>query len=132
MASDSEVTQAPTSGSSKKRKWFNNSVRHGSRKHGDKRNKGRDLGGKAKKWVPQSHPQSLETDGLTSQQDVDQPEQNETERNKRRKLNVPDVKESTLPKPFSEEEIAAEERRPKHKVAVMIGYAGSGYKGMQM
>lgn len=33
---------------------------------------------------------------------------------------------------FSAEEIAAEERRPKHKVAVMIGYAGTGYKGMQM
>lgn len=33
---------------------------------------------------------------------------------------------------FSAEEIAAEERRPKHKVAVMIGYAGTGYKGMQI
>lgn len=34
--------------------------------------------------------------------------------------------------PFSKEEIAAESRKPKHKVAVMIGYAGSGYKGMQI
>ncbi|KJZ76362.1 hypothetical protein HIM_04091 [Hirsutella minnesotensis 3608] len=34
--------------------------------------------------------------------------------------------------PFSREEIAAEERRPKRKVAVMIGYAGTGYKGMQV
>ncbi|KFA66083.1 hypothetical protein S40285_08143 [Stachybotrys chlorohalonatus IBT 40285] len=34
--------------------------------------------------------------------------------------------------PFSKEEIAAEERRPKRKVAVMIGYAGTGYKGMQL
>lgn len=34
--------------------------------------------------------------------------------------------------PFSKEEIAAEERRPKRKVAVLIGYAGSGYKGMQI
>jgi tRNA pseudouridine38-40 synthase len=33
---------------------------------------------------------------------------------------------------FSKEEIAAEPRKPKHKVAVMIGYAGSGYKGMQI
>lgn len=41
-------------------------------------------------------------------------------------------KPSVLPKPFSAEEIAAEERKPKHKVAVMIGYSGSGYKGMQM
>ncbi|KZZ95847.1 tRNA pseudouridine synthase [Moelleriella libera RCEF 2490] len=34
--------------------------------------------------------------------------------------------------PFSKEEIAAEERRPKRKVAVMIGYSGTGYKGMQV
>lgn len=34
--------------------------------------------------------------------------------------------------PFSAEEIAAEDRRPKRKVAVLIGYAGTGYKGMQI
>ena len=34
--------------------------------------------------------------------------------------------------PFSKEEIEAEQRRPKRKVAVMIGYAGTGYKGMQL
>lgn len=34
--------------------------------------------------------------------------------------------------PFSAEEIAAEDRRPKKKVAVLIGYAGTGYKGMQI
>ncbi|MCJ1246020.1 tRNA pseudouridine synthase 1 [Trapelia coarctata] len=33
---------------------------------------------------------------------------------------------------FSKEDIEAEERRPKRKVAVMIGYSGSGYKGMQL
>ncbi|KAL8383288.1 hypothetical protein RB595_006849 [Gaeumannomyces hyphopodioides] len=33
---------------------------------------------------------------------------------------------------FSAEEIAAEEKRPKRKVAVLIGYAGTGYKGMQI
>ncbi|OAP58240.1 tRNA pseudouridine(38-40) synthase, variant [Fonsecaea erecta] len=33
---------------------------------------------------------------------------------------------------FSEEVLAAEERRPKKKVAVLIGYAGTGYKGMQL
>ena len=33
---------------------------------------------------------------------------------------------------FSAEEIAAQERQPKRKVAVMIGYSGSGYKGMQL
>lgn len=33
---------------------------------------------------------------------------------------------------FTAEEIASEERRPKRKVAVLLGYAGSGYKGMQI
>ena len=33
---------------------------------------------------------------------------------------------------FPQEEIEAEARRPKKKVAVMIGYSGSGYRGMQM
>ncbi|KIW24791.1 tRNA pseudouridine(38-40) synthase, variant [Cladophialophora immunda] len=33
---------------------------------------------------------------------------------------------------FSDEVLAAEERRPKKKVAVLIGYAGTGYKGMQL
>jgi tRNA pseudouridine38-40 synthase len=36
------------------------------------------------------------------------------------------------PNPFTADEIAAEERRPKRKVAVLIGYAGTGYKGMQI
>lgn len=35
-------------------------------------------------------------------------------------------------KKFSEEAIKAEERRPKKKVAVLIGYAGTGYRGMQL
>ncbi|KXX77953.1 tRNA pseudouridine synthase 1 [Madurella mycetomatis] len=33
---------------------------------------------------------------------------------------------------FTAEEIAAEERRPKRKVAVLIGYAGTGYHGIQI
>ncbi|KAL2134416.1 hypothetical protein VTI74DRAFT_255 [Chaetomium olivicolor] len=33
---------------------------------------------------------------------------------------------------FTPEEIAAEERRPKRKVAVLIGYAGTGYHGIQI
>ncbi|PKS10394.1 hypothetical protein jhhlp_002145 [Lomentospora prolificans] len=34
--------------------------------------------------------------------------------------------------PFSAEEIAAEERRPKKKVAVLFGYSGTGYRGLQI
>ncbi|KAK5989839.1 tRNA pseudouridine synthase 1 [Cladobotryum mycophilum] len=48
---------------------------------------------------------------------------------KRRKV---DTLEGAKANPFSQEEITAEERRPKRKVAVMIGYAGTGYKGMQL
>ena len=33
---------------------------------------------------------------------------------------------------FSEDAIKAEERRPKKKVAVLIGYSGTGYRGMQL
>ena len=33
---------------------------------------------------------------------------------------------------FPQEEIDAEGRRPKRKVAVLIGYSGTGYKGMQI
>jgi len=41
-------------------------------------------------------------------------------------------KSSVLPAGFAEDEIAAEDRKPKRKVAVMVGYSGTGYKGMQM
>ena len=33
---------------------------------------------------------------------------------------------------FSKEEIEAQEKKPKRKVAVMLGYSGTGYKGMQL
>ena len=33
---------------------------------------------------------------------------------------------------FTKEEIEAEPRKSKSKVAVMMGYSGSGYKGMQL
>lgn len=39
---------------------------------------------------------------------------------------------SALPPAFPKEEVDAEERRPKRKVAVMLGYSGTGYKGMQI
>ncbi|KAF2634454.1 pseudouridine synthase [Massarina eburnea CBS 473.64] len=39
---------------------------------------------------------------------------------------------STLQTAFPTDEVEAEERRPKRKVAVMLGYSGTGYKGMQI
>jgi tRNA pseudouridine38-40 synthase len=50
---------------------------------------------------------------------------------KRQKLEA-EGKANHMPKPFSQDEIAADDRKPKRKVAVMLGYSGSGYKGMQM
>ncbi|KAH8704683.1 tRNA pseudouridine synthase-like protein [Phaeosphaeriaceae sp. PMI808] len=43
-----------------------------------------------------------------------------------------DNERPAMPAPFPAEEVEAEERRPKRKVAVMIGYSGTGYKGMQI
>lgn len=78
------------------------------------------------------------TDSGSAQQ-LDRRGRNEAEQNKRRKTEgegedgaAGEGKASVLPAAFSKEEIAAEDRRPKRKVAVMIGYSGSGYKGMQM
>lgn len=44
----------------------------------------------------------------------------------------PAARQSNMSIPFTAEEIAAEDRRPKRKVGVLIGYAGTGYKGMQI
>ncbi|KAI1344148.1 pseudouridine synthase [Xylariaceae sp. FL0016] len=62
---------------------------------------------------------------------------NEWQERKRRKVdengNSTDAAEpSYMNIQFPEAEIAAEERRPKRKVAVMIGYAGTGYCGLQI
>ncbi|MCJ1473192.1 tRNA pseudouridine synthase 1 [Lambiella insularis] len=70
--------------------------------------------------------------GEWSRKSGDRRERNE-ESAKRRRLNP----EESIRKPiyavnFSKEEIESEERKPKRKVAVMIGYSGSGYKGMQL
>ncbi|KAJ9607087.1 tRNA pseudouridine synthase 1 [Cladophialophora chaetospira] len=64
---------------------------------------------------------------------VDKRQRNEDEQTAKRQR--VDKGESELPiyaTKFSDEVLAAEERRPKKKVAVMIGYAGTGYKGMQL
>jgi tRNA pseudouridine38-40 synthase len=48
---------------------------------------------------------------------------------KRRKIGPED---RTAGVAFTQEEIEAEQKRPKRKVAVMVGYSGTGYKGMQV
>jgi tRNA pseudouridine38-40 synthase len=70
---------------------------------------------------------------LLSKNKVDKRQRNEDEQAvKRQRL---DKGISELPiyaTKFSDDVLAAEERRPKKKVAVLIGYAGTGYKGMQL
>ncbi|KAE8447078.1 hypothetical protein EG329_011062 [Mollisiaceae sp. DMI_Dod_QoI] len=63
---------------------------------------------------------------------IDKRQRNQDEQDtKRRKIEDGDA-DAVSASPFSKEEIEAEGRKPKRKVAVMIGYAGSGYKGMQI
>jgi hypothetical protein len=65
---------------------------------------------------------------------VDKRSRNEDEQEmKRQRLeNGDDEQLPIYAKKFSEEAIKAEGRRPKKKVAVLIGYAGTGYRGMQL
>ena len=58
--------------------------------------------------------------------------QDKQEAEKRRKLEGDDKPPPVYATHFSQEEIDSQERQPKRKVAVMIGYSGTGYKGMQV
>ena len=74
------------------------------------------------------------TDWLRKQKQLDKRQRNDDEQAaKRQRLDNGD--EKALPiyaTKFSEEDLKTEERRPKKKVAVLIGYAGTGYHGMQL
>ncbi|KAI9815523.1 MAG: tRNA pseudouridine synthase 1 [Pycnora praestabilis] len=70
--------------------------------------------------------------GEWSRTKIDKRARNDAEQEaKRRKVGIDGDQASGLSKPFSHEDIATEGRKPKRKVAVLIGYSGSGYKGMQ-
>lgn len=51
---------------------------------------------------------------------------------KRRKIESGDAEAPIYATEFSKEEIENEERRPKKKCAVLLGYSGTGYSGMQL
>lgn len=51
---------------------------------------------------------------------------------KRRKIENGEVQTPIYATEFSKEEIENEERRPKKKCAVLLGYSGTGYHGMQL
>ncbi|AEO68656.1 uncharacterized protein THITE_2118253 [Thermothielavioides terrestris NRRL 8126] len=65
---------------------------------------------------------------------ADKREQVQNNRNAKRRRVIDEKTDGTsyMSITFTPEEIAAEERRPKRKVAVLIGYAGTGYHGIQI
>lgn len=72
--------------------------------------------------------------GIWEGQNGDKRARNEQQNEaKRRKLeNGEEVSDPIYATHFSPEDIENEQRRPKKKVAVLIGYAGTGYHGMQL
>ncbi|KAK2762636.1 tRNA pseudouridine synthase 1 [Arachnomyces sp. PD_36] len=69
----------------------------------------------------------------TSRDGLDKRSRNtEAQAAKRRKLESGEKATPIYATEFTAEDIAAEERRPKKKVAVLLGYSGSGYYGMQL
>ncbi|KAN0095312.1 pseudouridine synthase [Hyaloscypha variabilis] len=70
--------------------------------------------------------------GEYNRKTVDRRARNDEEQAAKRRKTEDGGQTATFSTPFTKEEIEAETRRPKRKVAVMIGYAGSGYKGMQI
>ncbi|RAL15102.1 pseudouridine synthase PUS2 [Aspergillus homomorphus CBS 101889] len=69
-----------------------------------------------------------------SRQTIDKRARNEEEQEaKRQKVeNGEEVQTPVYATQFSQEDIENEQRRPKKKVAVLMGYSGTGYKGMQL
>ncbi|KAL1643900.1 tRNA pseudouridine synthase 1 [Diplodia intermedia] len=115
---DSETTDAQ-SGNGDRKQWRDKGVRGNKRKWQQGGNLQHGARGKRKDI------------GRGDRNQPDKRARNEDEKAKRRRLEAEGI-ESVLPKAFSKEEVDAEERRPKRKVVVMIGYSGSGYKGMQI
>lgn len=67
-----------------------------------------------------------------SRQTVDKRTRIEQTETKRRKVENGEVEAPVYATEFSKEEIENEERRPKKKCAVLLGYSGTGYHGMQL
>ncbi|KZF21584.1 tRNA pseudouridine synthase-like protein [Xylona heveae TC161] len=86
-----------------------------------------------REYIPRNKRKDIGRNDWSRSRTLDKREKTGNDRqNKRRKVEVKEGQTPVLPLPFSAEEIAQEERKPKRKVAVLIGYSGSGYKGMQL
>ncbi|KAI9723515.1 MAG: tRNA pseudouridine synthase 1 [Chrysothrix sp. TS-e1954] len=107
-------------GSDKKRKYGGNRMAHGSHR-----------GGRDRKNLSRNE---------QNRQGRDRRAENDEVNAKRRKIETEnedgtregEAKGPYMPPVFSQAEIEGEERKPKAKVAVLFGYAGTGYKGLQI
>ncbi|PGH23648.1 tRNA pseudouridine(38-40) synthase [Polytolypa hystricis UAMH7299] len=100
---------------------------------GGRKHKAKDLGRKAWGQVLSSLSKTQGSPQLTntSRESIDKRARNEESQAKRQKTEDGEL----LPiyaTQFSKEDIEADQRRPKKKVAVLMGYSGSGYHGMQL
>lgn len=75
---------------------------------------------------------SISGANLGSRQAVDKRTRIEETETKRRKVETGEAEAPIYATEFSKEEIESEERRPKKKCAVLLGYSGTGYHGMQL
>ncbi|KAF2751230.1 pseudouridine synthase [Sporormia fimetaria CBS 119925] len=108
---------------------------------GDKKRKFEDRGGRGRGRGKQlqhgskGHPNKKRNMGRNEhfREQLDRRGRNEAQQRKNEQKDVEGkTEESILPSAFPKEEVDAEERRPKRKVAVLLGYSGTGYKGMQI
>ncbi|KAI1743921.1 pseudouridine synthase [Xylaria scruposa] len=89
---------------------------------------------KADRGTGDKHKRKFGRKGKRGSEDSPQPDWRERKRRKFDQSGEKGTKSepSYMSIQFPEAEIAAEERRPKRKVAVLIGYSGTGYHGLQI
>ncbi|KAF2864710.1 tRNA pseudouridine synthase-like protein [Massariosphaeria phaeospora] len=126
MASDTPARDNGDNGD-KKRKF------HGDRGHNGDNRRGQGRGRRPMQHG--SHPSKKRNMGRKDhlRDQLDRRGRNEAQQTKDKQKEEQGAEAApALPAPFATDEIEAEERRPKRKVAVMLGYSGTGYRGMQI
>ncbi|KAF6831558.1 tRNA pseudouridine synthase [Colletotrichum musicola] len=101
------------------------------RENGRQRGGGRNAGRNAGKRHPGKRKHDVGRSAWSREATDKRGRNTEYQEFKRRKVNE-DGEAAQSANPFTADEIASEARRPKRKVAVMVGYSGTGYKGMQI
>ncbi|KAK4448929.1 tRNA pseudouridine synthase 1 [Podospora aff. communis PSN243] len=106
----------------------------GSARTHDGNNRGRGRGGRGGKGRPGNKGSKMDgAAGSRERWGSKRDQVHETRTAKRRKvIDNKNNGNSYMSIDFAPEEIASEERRPKRKVAVLFGYSGTGYHGLQI